>query len=150
MDELRHVERKADRKLMKVQVKRLAAMQESEARRVDALLADAKSAVALDRVRADMTASTLAEKVQDSAVVLQEKGEATAKAGVIALEAATKAITDRVSPLEQARYEQGGAKEQKQETRVQSNWTTERVIAIVSVAVAATFALADLILRMTT
>jgi hypothetical protein len=135
MDELRLVERKADHKLAKVNVKRLEAMQMAEARRVDALLADAKAAVALDRVRADMTASTLAEKVQDSAVVLQEKGEATARAGAIALEAATKSITDRVGPLEVARYEQGGAKEFQHERRDQTHWTTERVIAIVAIAI---------------
>jgi hypothetical protein len=147
IDELRHVERRADRRLSKVQVRRLEAQQEAEARRVDALLADAKSAVALDRVRADMTASTLAEKVADSAVVLQEKGEATAKAGAIALEAAVRGLTDRIGPLEQSRYEQGGAKVQQQETRVQSNWTTDKVIAIAAVAFAGAFALADLILR---
>jgi hypothetical protein len=135
MDELRFVERKADHKLVRIQVKRLAAMQLAESRRVDALLADAKAAVVLQNSRAEMTAGTLAEKVTDSAAALAEKVEATATAAAAAVSATAKAMSERIGPLEQARYEQAGGKEYRVETRSQSHWTTERVIAIVAIAV---------------
>lgn len=135
LDELSHAERKADRKLAKVQVKRLAAMQVAEARRVDSLLADAKAAVTLSNSRAEMTAATLAEKVTDSAAALAEKGEAIARAAAAATEATAKALSERIGPLEEARYEARGGRDVRTETREQSHWTTERIFAVIVIAV---------------
>ena len=143
LDEIRRIERGADHKLAKVNVRRLEAMQIAEGRRVDALLADAKAAVALSNTRAEMTATTLAEKVADSAIALADKVEATAAAAAAAVSATSKAMSERIAPLEEARYEQRGGKEVQTEKRDQSRWTTQQLI----IAIGAAAAVMDFLVR---
>jgi hypothetical protein len=55
-----------------------------------------------------LTASALAERVDTSAKALAAQVEVTAKAAAAATEASSKAFSERITPLEQMRYEQSG------------------------------------------
>lgn len=107
------------------------AQQAAESRRLDALLAAQNSAAALTATRAEATATALAERVDNSAKTLATSVEATAKAFQTAVDATAKAFSERISPLEQLRFEQGGRREQQTETRATTQWTIERVMAVI-------------------
>jgi poly-gamma-glutamate capsule biosynthesis protein CapA/YwtB (metallophosphatase superfamily) len=94
----------------------------AEKERVNALLAAAQSAVALDRTRAELTASALAERVDTSAKTLSAQVETTAKAAESAVVAAATSLNSRIAPLEQFRFEQGGAKTQQVEGKSDNRW----------------------------
>jgi poly-gamma-glutamate capsule biosynthesis protein CapA/YwtB (metallophosphatase superfamily) len=94
----------------------------AEKERVNALLAAAQSAVALDRTRAELTASALAERVDTSAKTLSAQVETTAKAAEAAVIAAATSLNSRIAPLEQFRFEQGGAKTQQVEGKSDNRW----------------------------
>ena len=83
-----------------------------------------------------MTAANLSEKAADSAIALAAQVEAVAKVAAASVEATTHSFSERIAPLEQLRFEQGGAKVQQHEAREQVHWTTERVIAVVAIVVA--------------
>jgi len=94
----------------------------AEKDRVNALLQAQQAAVALDRTRAELTASALAERVDTSAKTLSAQVETTAKAAESAVSAAATALNARIAPLEQFRFEQGGAKIQQTETKTDNRW----------------------------
>ena len=105
----------------------------AESRRVDAVIAQQQQAVILASTRAELTASALAERVDTSAKALAERVDTSAKtlaesvkattdANAAALTAVVKSLTDRIGPLEQFRYEQGGAKIQSVEGKADNRW----------------------------
>ena len=132
-DDLRHAEAKRRDDLFTVEQRHRAEMREqmstqlesrlnAEKERVNALLAAAQSAVALDRTRAELTASALAERVDTSAKTLSAQVETTAKAPESAVVAAATSPNSRIAPLEQFRFEQGGAKTQQVEGKSDNRW----------------------------
>ncbi len=102
----------------------------AEKNRVDAQLSDAKSAVAIAAQRTELTALALAERVTESAKTLATAADATAKTLAAATEAIAAALGARIGPLEQARYESAGGKEQRGESRHTAEWTIERYITL--------------------
>jgi hypothetical protein len=109
----------------------------AEQRRIDANMAKSDAAVLLASTEAKLTASALADKVSISAATLVSTVEASAAALRATNEAMSKAQEARIVSLEQVRYEAAGGKTQRQEslvqthdTRVQSNWTIERVMTV--------------------
>lgn len=91
-----------------VDTKRVDSKLSSESQRIDALLTAAKADVTLANARAELTASALAERVDTSAKALAAQVEVTAKAATTATEAQAKAFSERITPLEQMRYETAG------------------------------------------
>lgn len=108
----------------------------AEQRRVDANQAKSDANVGLANTRAEIEAKALADRVVTLATTLAAQVDATAKTNALVVEATTKALGERIAPLEQARYEQAGGKTQQSESRVQSNWTTERVMALIALVIA--------------
>lgn len=106
----------------------------AEKERVNALLQAQQAAVALDRTRAELTASALAERVDTSAKTLAAQVETTAKAAENAVAAAATALAARIAPLEQARYEQAGGKEQRTEGRQTNQYVIYLVMAGIGIA----------------
>jgi cytoskeletal protein RodZ len=91
-----------------VDTKRVDSKLASESQRIDALLTAAKADVTLANARAELTASALAERVDTSAKALAAQVEVTAKAAASATDAQAKAFSERITPLEQMRYETAG------------------------------------------
>ena len=108
LDDLRKMQAKHDSILAQKETARLDAIQLAETRRVDANRAADAAAVLLAVTRAELTASTLAEKVTDSAVTLASQVEQTKIAAAAGVDATTETLGGRIKPLEDARYEQAG------------------------------------------
>src|SRR6185369_852862 len=81
--------------------------------------------------RAELTATALAERVDASAKALATAVETTAKTLTATVEAHVKALSDRIVPLEQARYQAAGSKETQTDNRAQNQWTIERVMVVI-------------------
>ena len=135
MDDLRRVERFYHAKIAKGERKRINAVESAEMRRIDALLAADRANVSLANARAELTASNLAERVDTTAKAAATQVEASAAALRGTAEVTASNLTARIAPLEQARYENAAVKVEKQETKVQSNWTTERIFAAIVISV---------------
>ncbi len=99
--------------------KRIDAVMGAEARRVDALFLSAANLVGVASTRAENTAQTLAERVEATAKTaaisaealakaLAEQTAATAKTAVDAIAAVREELSNRIAPLEAARYVQAG------------------------------------------
>jgi hypothetical protein len=108
----------------------------AEKERVNALLAAAQATSALDRTRAELTAAALAERVDTSAKTLAAQVDATAKAAENAVVAAATQLNARIAPLEQFRYEQGGAKSQQVEGKGDNRYLIGLVMSMPSVVIA--------------
>jgi hypothetical protein len=121
-DDLFAVEQRHRTEMREMMAVQLDARLNAEKERVNALLAAAQAAVALDRTRAELTASALAERVDTSAKTLSAQVDATAKAAESAVSAAATALNARIAPLEQFRFEQGGAKLQQVEGKSDNRW----------------------------
>lgn len=102
----------------------------AEARRIDALLAAAENARALATTRAELTAHALAERVDTSAKTLAAGTEALAKTLAAQVESTARALAGRIEPLEKARYEQAGGKEQRTEGRLGSQWLITLLVGV--------------------
>lgn len=124
-------------KLAKTERRRVDAVALTEKMRNDALRADDRANVGLAAQRVDITATTLAERVDTTAKAATTATEASAVALRIKAEADGAIISNRLAPLEQARYENAGGKMQGQESKAEMHWTTERVIAVIAIAAAA-------------
>jgi len=135
--EFSRMERHYRSRLTKAESKRLDAVAETEKMRNDSLRADDRANVLLAAQRVDITATTLAERVDTTAKAAATATENSAVALRIKAEADGAVINTRLAPLEQARYENAGGKQQGQESRAQMHWTTERVIAVAAIAFAA-------------
>jgi hypothetical protein len=120
-------------KLRLIEQEHMSARFGTESRRVDAVIAQQAANVSLASQRAELTATALAARVDESARALAERVdtsakalaasvEATAKASAAAVDAQSKALADRIIPLEQFRYEQGGAKVQQSEGKSDNRW----------------------------
>lgn len=101
-------ERLSARDLSAAESRRVDAIALAESRRIDALLAASANAVALATTRAELTAAALAERVDTSAKTLATAVETTAKTLAVTVEATAKTLSERIVPLEQARYEGKG------------------------------------------
>ena len=134
-DDLRTMERHYRTKLAKGEAKRINAVESAEGRRIDALLAADRANVSLANARAELTASNLAERVDTTAKAAAANVESSAAALRGSSDATAVTLAGRIAPLEQARYENAAVKVEKQETRVQSNWTTERIFAAIVIGV---------------
>jgi len=93
------------RDLAAAESRRVDAIALAESRRIDALLAAQQNAVALATTRAELTAAALAERVDTSAKTLATAVETTAKTLAVTVEATAKTLSERIVPLEQARYQ---------------------------------------------
>lgn len=124
---------KYEQLLREAESRRIDASALAEGRRIDSLLAASKSDVSLASSRAELTASALAERVDTSAKTLATSVETTAKALATTFDVTTKALMDRIVPLEQARYEQAGGKEQRGESRQSNQWTFQQAVTIISI-----------------
>lgn len=88
----------------------------AESRRLDAQRAEDKITAAVSQARAELTAANLAQQVTATEKTLAAASEASAKALATAFESAFKGVIERILPLEQARYQQVGVKEQRTES----------------------------------
>lgn len=122
IDDLLKTREQAQRDLAHAESRRIDALTLAESRRIDALLAANQNAVALASTRAELTASALAERVDATQKTLAAQVDATAKASEAANVATAKALTDRIQPLEQFRFETGGAKTQQVESKSDNRW----------------------------
>ena len=113
-------------------------MASAEARRIDALLAADRANVSLANARAELTASNLAERVDTTAKAAATQVEASAAALRGTAEVTASNLTARIAPLEQARYENAAVKTEQKDVRVQSNWTTERILAVIVIGIGLT------------
>jgi hypothetical protein len=127
---------KAQRDLAAAESRRLDALSLAESRRIDALLVAAENARALATTRSELTAAALAERVDTSAKTLAAAVDATAKTLAATVEATAKTLASRIEPLEQARYEQAGGKEQRSEGRQTNQWVVGLVMAAPSTLMA--------------
>ncbi len=134
---LRKMERHYRSRLAKAESKRIDAVEIAEKGRIDALLAADRVNVGLAAARAEIVATTLAERVDTTAKAATTATEASAVALRVKAEADAAILANRIAPLEQARYENAGGKQQGQESRANMHWTTERVIAVIAIAAAA-------------
>lgn len=134
LDRQEHSHRK---ELRKVEQRYSNAERVAEARRLDAIIAGQTAAAALDRISTQATASALAERVETSAKTLAASVQASATTLATGQDATTQALIKRIEPLEQFLYRQGGVKEQAGESRDRSQWTTERIMALLALAFAA-------------
>jgi hypothetical protein len=143
-------------KLRLIEQEHMSARFGTESRRVDAVIAQQAANVSLASQRAELTATALAARVDESARALAERVdtsakalaasvEATSKASAAAVDAQSKALADRIIPLEQFRYEQGGAKTQQVEGKSDSRW----IIGIAMSAPAWILAIITLVLMLT-
>jgi DNA invertase Pin-like site-specific DNA recombinase len=135
----RHYRQKIDR----LERKRIDSVSVAEGRRIDALLAADRANVSLANARAELTASNLAERVDTTAKAAATQTEASAAALRGTTEATAQTLGQRITPLEQARYETAAIKVEKHETKIQSNWTTNQII----LAIAAGAGVMDLLIR---
>jgi hypothetical protein len=132
IDDLFMQERRHRAEMRELTNTQLEARLVAEKERVNALLSASAAATALDRTRAELTASALAERVETSARTLSAQVDATAKAAESAVAAAAIALNARIAPLEQFRFEQGGAKLQQVEGKADNRWVLAVVISIPS------------------
>lgn len=141
LDDIAAIERAHRSELRDLEAKHRDSQQIAEKERVNALLSAAAAAAALDRTRAELTASALAERVDTTAKTIAAQVESTAKAADNAVVATATALNARITPLEQARYEQAGGKEQRSEKRQSDQYVIYLVMAAIG---AASFILARL------
>jgi len=134
--EIRQIEKQAQRDLAKAESGRIDALSQAESRRIDALLSAQQQNVALASARAELTATALAERVDASAKALAMSVETTAKTLTATVEAHVKALSDRIVPLEQARYQAAGSAEQRTEGRASNQWIIGLVMSAPSTFVA--------------
>jgi hypothetical protein len=107
-DNLREMQTLHDHEMAQKESSRLDAIQLAETRRVDANRAGDAAAVLLAVTRAELTASTLAAKVTDSASALATQVEQTKDAAAAGVKATTETLGGRIKPLEDDRYERAG------------------------------------------
>lgn len=94
--------------LISVESSRVNGRMETEANRINAILLASAQNVREASVRAETTAAKLAERVDASAKALVSQVESTARANVDAVAAAAMAMSARIKPLEELRFEQAG------------------------------------------
>lgn len=135
MDDLRAMERHYRSAGQRSERRRIDAVEAAEGRRIDALLAADRANVSLANARAELTASNLAERVDTTAKAAAAQVESSAAALRGSSDATALTLAARIAPLEQARYENAAVKVEKQETRVQSNWSTQQVIVAIAMIV---------------
>jgi hypothetical protein len=123
-------ERRHRKEIRSLETKYRDSQYAAEKNRIDAQLADAKNAVAIAAQRTELTATALAERVDTSAKALAVTVETTAKTLAAATDAIATAIGLRLAPLEQARFESGGAKEQRAEVKQDNRWLLGLVLGI--------------------
>lgn len=115
------------------------AVELAEKERINALLAAADARVGLATAEAKLTASLLAERVEATRTTLAAEVAATATAAATAVTTQATTFSERIGPVERAIIEIAAAKVQVQETRVQSNWTFERVLTILGLGATALY-----------
>jgi hypothetical protein len=94
--------------------------------------------VGLAAARAEIVATNLAERVDTTAKAAATQVEASAAALRGTADATALTLAARITPLEQARYENAAVVGEKRETRTQSNWTTERILAVIVIGIGLT------------
>ena len=115
------------------------AVEIAEKERINSLLGAADARVTLASTRAEATAAALAERVEATRTTLAAEVAATATVAATAVATQATTFSERIGPVERAIIEIAAAKVQVQETRVQSNWTFERVLTILGLAAGAIY-----------
>jgi hypothetical protein len=124
---------------------RLKAEAATEKERVNAVIAAGQAAVVLLSTETKAVAGALATQVETTRKATETQVESSAAALRATNEASTKALTDRIAPLERAQFAAVGVKEQRTEGKAHNRW----IIGIAMSAPAWLLAIITLVLLLT-